>query len=619
MGSKVQTSYYKSFDSLRFLAILSVILYHYIPFFVSGGFLGVNIFLVLSGFLLGKAMDSSYLKGFNYKEYIRKKFIRLTVPLVGMLVISIAFFTVFDFKFLFNVKHTVWSSLLYVNNYLQIFSGSSYFEAFINPSPFIHLWYLGVQFQLFIITPFIFLFSKKVLKSNSKVSGLFFILAIISALLMGVLYPIDGDPSRVYYGVDTRAFSFFIGIATSIMRENRLLADITKRRFIFIVSLLVMIAMIFIMRDTSTLTYRGGMFIFDILVAIVIKILTLDSKYNNIVGLNFLSVPGKISYSVYLWYYPVFCYFTYGALSSSWIGGKWYLQVIGLFILSLVFHLIFEREFTERVLKKGFKIRLNLREKDKKKLIKNIIILVVVLISLIGVLVSPTGKNETVAQLEARLAEEKRKVLEAKQKEALSMGKDIPDIEGLSREEMLYAREQKITFVGDSILLSGSSALAEIFPNSHIDGVVGRQLYKSVGVIKQLKDRGELEDTVVVILGTNGNFTEGQLDNFVNEIGDERKIIFLTTFTSSSWQDEVNESIKEYAKEKDNVYVFDWYSEIKGKPEWLEEDKVHLNRAGAHGLGCFIAKKYYEEFDDIHKGIKEAKEKEEKVNDRYKD
>ena len=191
--------------------------------------------------------------------------------------------------------------------------------------------------------------------------------------------------------------------------------------------------------------------------------------------------------------------------------------------------------------------------------------------------------------MEARLAEEQRKVAEAKLQEQLDAGKEIPDVPGLDRAVMLYAREQQMTFVGDSILLSASSAIANVFPNANIDGAVGRQLYNSDVVVKNLESQGKLANLVVVILGTNGSFTEKQLKQFVETFGKERQLVFLTTFVPRAWQDNVNNALKKLAKENKQVILFDWYSHINGHPDWLAQDGVHLNDTGAAQLANFFA------------------------------
>ena len=626
MNTKGKFSYKRGYDGLRFFAILAIILYHYVPYLIPGGFLGVDAFLVLSGFLAGTSlMNTGKNKEFSYFSYLYKRFVRLTVPLFGMFVFSIAFFTLFGEKFLFNVKTAIWSSFLYVNNYIQIFEGSSYFANFVNPSPYVHLWYLGVQMQLYIVVPILFFLGRKILVNNRSLAGFFLIFAVISAILMAVLLPVGGDPSKVYYATHTRAFSFFIGMAASLLMPS--LRPVLGRRtkglglklILLAISLVGMVTLVFKLEAMSTFTYRGGLVLFDFCVVLFIILIAFMPPLNKIIGILPCAILGKISFSTYLWYYPVYSYFTFGSFASSWIGVNWPAQLGVLFVISLLSYLFFEAFLTKFILSGKMRtfirdFRVSSLKENLQKLVSTIVIAVILLISVTGTLASPSGKNETVAELEARLAEEQRKVAEAKLQEQLDAGKEIPDVPGLDRAVMLYAREQKMTFVGDSILLSASSAIANVFPNANIDGAVGRQLYNSDVVVQNLASQGKLEKLVVVILGTNGSFTEKQLKQFVETFGKDRQLVFLTTFVPRAWQDNVNNALKKLAKENKQVILFDWYNHINGHSDWLAQDGVHLNDTGAAQLANFIAINLYATFDTTHKDLEEANTKAKEAN-----
>ena len=214
-------SYYKGLDGLRCLAIFLVILYHYIPYKFSAGFLGVDIFLVLSGYLTTMSvMKQLKQKNFSYPKYFYKRLIRLTIPLLGMFFFTIPLLWGFGTKFMFNIRQTIVSSLFYFNNWAQLAAGSSYFEAFVNPSPYTHLWYLSVQMQLYLLLPLILIILLKITHSKEKTAYGVLSIALISSVLMACLFKTDGDPSRVYYGTDTRAFSFLMGGFLSLYQEK---------------------------------------------------------------------------------------------------------------------------------------------------------------------------------------------------------------------------------------------------------------------------------------------------------------------------------------------------------------------------------------------------------------
>lgn len=613
MSYKKTQTYYRGLDGLRCLAILAVVLYHYIPYRLPGGFLGVDVFLVLSGFLITESiLRRREGKGFSYPGYLLKRWLRLTLPLVTMFFFTLAFFAIFAPKFMFNVRQTVWSSLLYVNNWLQIGTGSSYFEAFVNPSPYVHLWYLGVQMQLYLIFPIILLLFLKFSRSKEKTGIGLFIIAIFSAFLMGILFPAGGDPSRVYYGTDTRAFSFLIGSVFAIYQPNiqyyikKMARNVFLEVGILVLALFLFIFLPFQLGDTSALTYRGGIFLFDVVTGILITFIIHFKPLNQILGFIPLAMVGKMSYSIYLWYYPIFAYFRYGPFATTWIGKYWGVQILILLVIAFFSYLFIEKRLTEAITKG--KWRDGFKPFSREGLLrqpKNLVILIIGIVlltaSTVGLINAPSGENETVAQLQARIAENQRKIAEQRAAEKAAAQAQIPDVEGLERPVMLYAYDLQATFIGDSILLSSADALTSVFPNALIDGAVGRQLYNSMSLVNNLKKDGKLSNLSVVVLGTNGGFSDEQLEEFIEAFGKDKKIVFLTTLVPRPWQDEVNKSLKEAAKSHSNVYLLDWYEYAKSHDDWHAPDGVHFNENGGRAMANFIANGLYDLFDKEHK------------------
>ena len=161
---------------------------------------------------------------------------------------------------------------------------------------------------------------------------------------------------------------------------------------------------------------------------------------------------------------------------------------------------------------------------------------------------------------------------------------------------MLFCRDLKVTFVGDSILLGAAAPLTEVFPLATIDGKVGRQLSQSGEVIQGLIDNGGMNDIVVLVLGSNGPFTEEQLDALMKQIGD-RQVYLINTKVPREWQDGVNEMLKNYAdkSKKDNFHMIDWKSFIDQHPELLYEDGTHPTPEGSEQFAKLIADRLYED------------------------
>lgn len=139
-------------------------------------------------------------------------------------------------------------------------------------------------------------------------------------------------------------------------------------------------------------------------------------------------------------------------------------------------------------------------------------------------------------------------------------------------------------------MLDATADLKEIFPNIVVDGEVGRQLYESPDLIRALNEKGLLQDTVLVGLGTNGSFTESQFDSFMAEIGDRKVYWVNVRAPAQRWQNEVNNMLQKMAEKYDNMTLIDWYDTSNAYEDWFYEDRVHPNPDGMVQYCKLIAK-----------------------------
>ncbi|WP_415595060.1 acyltransferase family protein [Liquorilactobacillus nagelii] len=216
--------YITGLDGLRAIAVIAVILYHLNTTVFKGGFLGVPIFMVIFGYLITDHLLEEYeLTGhFNYFYFWKKRIKRLYPTLAIMLLGTSAYIFLFERQLLFNLWKIVLSNLLYVYNWWQIDHGESYFQQFAgNESPFTHLWTLSIEGQFYFFWPLIVLLLLKLFSKRKVVFYFALLLAIISSLLMATLYVPNTDPSRIYYGTDTRMFSILFGAALATVWPSR--------------------------------------------------------------------------------------------------------------------------------------------------------------------------------------------------------------------------------------------------------------------------------------------------------------------------------------------------------------------------------------------------------------
>ncbi len=600
-------AYYPALDSLRLFAMLGILIYHYAPHQLPGGFIGVDTFLIISGFLLSRSILNRKHPDFRtyYAQYVAKRILRLAVPIVAMILLSVSIINVFFGELLYNVRGTLLSSVLFVNNWWQIAQGASYFEAYVHPSAFTHLWYVAVLMQLCLVWPVLLLFMNRFLPNRRRIALALLGMAVVSAVLMGVLYRAGADPSRVYYGTDTRLYAFALGSALGVVwQPHRFQEQFGKRAPLMVDGGIVVVSMLLLffslhLFDQSIWTYRGGMFLAALFSTVLVALLTIPvGCVQRLLSLNGLVFIGKCTYSMYLWYYPVMMMGNQTVLLSKFK----FLQWVILIGLSITTYLLVEEGLVKRLMKGDLPTRESVKgymdslHSNRQRLIAALMVGVLAISSCIGLIRADSGENQTVAEMEAQIAENQRILAE---KEAIKERKaqaEIEDLPWLDRSVMLYARKLNVTFVGDSILLAAAKPLSDAFPSATIDGKVGRQLNQSVDVVKALRENKKLADVVVVVLGSNGPFTDEQFKTFMEELKDKR-VFLVNTSEPRAWQDDVNKKLKAWAdkSKKDKVTLIDWKTLIDKHPEWLYEDATHTNPEGAEGFATLIANTLYDE------------------------
>ncbi|MEH7305842.1 acyltransferase family protein [Neobacillus drentensis] len=605
--------YLVGLDGLRGFAVLSVIFYHIGFPWASGGFLGVVVFFVLSGYLITDLIMTEWeqRRRIDLKNFWIRRARRLLPAMLAMLVIIIGWVSLFHHHLLETLQADALAALLYISNWWYIFHHQSYFNSFQSPSLLTHFWSLAVEEQYYLFWPLLLTFG---LRFISKRSILFITLIIagISALTMAILYHPGLDPSRVYYGTDTRAFSLLIGSALALIWPSQKLAANVPSPLRLVLNLVGTIALVGILlmvgltNQYEPFLYRGGMVLLSIasmlLVAVLVHPANSISRVFNFKPLRWLGIR---SYGIYLWQYPVLV-LTTPAINTTGISiGRVIFQltcIIGLASLSWKF---IENPIRQRGLKKTW------RRIATKKLFLNrvvfrrwialgggVLIMLFSFLAIYNVTIAKTDKkDETHAAIKEDRSNNQLKIEQKKNKppspavhpkeEELTK----PDGEKkLTQTEPSVEKNEMVTAIGDSILLDVAPYLTEYFPSINMDGKVGRQMSQAVDVVKKMKKEGTLGDTVIIELGTNGPFNMNQLISMIELIGNDRKIIFINTRVQRPWETEVNNNLKEVTEKYSNTTPVNWYAASAGHNEYFSSDGVHLNAKGAKVYAALVAK-----------------------------
>lgn len=617
-----KSRYITGLDGVRTLAVVGVILYHLMPDKMRGGYLGVPLFFAISGYLITDHLRQEWEQEgrISLKQFYLRRLKRLYPPLVFFFLTTITYITLFQRNLLNNLKGVVISTLGYFNNWWQINQGLSYFERYSNPSPFTHVWYLSVEAQNYLIWPLLFILLMLLVKKRRPIFLIVFVAALASAIWMAVQYVPGADPTRVYYGTDTRIFSIWLGSAAAfIWPSNRLRAKIPQQakrilNGVGLASLGILILAFFKLDANYTFIYWGGMFLLSIVAVLLIMVVvhpgaSLDKWLTNPV----FAYIGKRSYEIYLYQYPVMIFYESKVKNIS--NNLWLHTVIELLLImicaELSYQLVdkrmknFDYSKTWQTVKGWFTPPI--LSKQKPFLLPG---LVLVLVSVVGFVIAPTNhvtaeqqrmqeqilKNREIAEASKKKAKEEaskttdstatsEETTDSSDKEAAAKSeaqlKQVATNYDLSLEEVKSAEKLQFTAFGDSVMLGAAQGLKDVFPNAVVDADISRQIWNSSDLIESLAKQDLLYDPVLIGLGTNGDFSDAQFDSFIKLFGN-RQVYWVNVHAPSlRLQNVVNDHLNEMAQKYGNLTIIDWHTYASnGSADWFYEDGIHVTPKG---------------------------------------
>lgn len=602
MGKKRR--YIKGLDGIRAIAVIMVLAYHLKLALFKSGFLGVTVFFVLSGYLITGILISEVEEEgtIDLKNFWLRR-IRRLVPAVMSMAVVIIFVSAVVNRIIFTKGcKDFLASVLGFNNWWQIFNKISYFEAAGVPSPFTHCWSLAIETQFYLIYPLILLGIYKLVKSRGEgranrgllFAGVTLLLALISVILMIVLFDPQQDASRVYYGTDTRAFSLLFGALLAILWEYRMVPrrlSASVNMVLGSVSFAVLLVMTIAINGSSNFWYRGGQFFGTILTVLMVYAVSGRKTWLS----RFLSNPvlkwmGDRSYSIYLWHYPIIL------LISKGIKASWWITLIEI-VLSVVLAELSYR-FIETPIRYGIigeylnilRSRPKSRQEKKRQIqvarrsLKVMAGTFVLTVSLILCMIFVPKKNalDTLQKREAK-AKETGKMTEeqlAKQKANGSESEDTICTADLTDDEILEGLN--LLLIGDSIAVDVTDDFYEIFPNSVSDTKIGRITSLGKQVLDSYIDEKKWEGEGVIFASLSNSPINGELEDIREKIGKDMPL-FLTTvrIPHDTFEEESNSKIKKFVEENDHTYLIDWYAASEGHDEYFDADDTHLLSAGA--------------------------------------
>ncbi len=571
-------------DALRGIAILGVILYHLVPGKMPGGFLGVNMFFVLSGYLIYRTsvwdlQQGRYSVGTFYKKRIGRIY-----PAMLIMVAAVMGFLVLYMPQVAKGKAAELVSLVGgYNNIWQVKQSASYFARISQQSPFTHLWATAVELQFYLIWPLLFWLMRLLYRHTSRklVRIGWLVLVMVSGIHMSVLYQPEQDVSRLYYGTDTRIFALLLGVYVGMIHRDvervcrRGMSERLHRACVVVAGLLYIVSY-FVLEGQMPMLYYGGLFVHSILCGILLLFLPY-SGWEKALERSPFTMVGKMSYELYLWMYPVIFLFGYNKKNYGIV--SWGIQIGLIGILASA-----QYGITRYVHKRK-------RYRNKTGISRaacaacSIGIAFMVLTGSVVITQHLPEMKHTSAKLIAKGQYGNHK----KNLSAKDMGNKISD-KKITEEAVTLTTEavteqnadrKTVTAIGDSVLLGADTDIESVIPNCVVDAKESRQVAKARTVVDSLKQKGELGDIVILALGTNGTFSPTVGKKLVKAIGSKRQIYWVTVYGRHlQWQEDSNQMILSMAEKYDNIHVIDWAAYCAGHDDWFLEDGVHLTQDG---------------------------------------
>jgi peptidoglycan/LPS O-acetylase OafA/YrhL len=609
MTSSTRLSYITGLDGIRAIAVMAVLFYHANFPWALGGFLGVETFFVLSGFLITSLLlvEWQSTNQIDLKQFWLRRARRL-LPAVWLLLLTLPVMAVFFAPdALPRLKEDIPAAFIYSTNWVYIVREVPYFEAFGRPPLLQQLWSLAVEEQFYILWPLILLFLLRTSKNNRyKLLSAILIMTVLSAAWMAVLYSPDLDPLRVYYGTDTRAAGFLVGAMLALMWSPRQVLRETRSLTPGALGLAGLFALVILynkLNEFQPFLYRGGILLTALASALLIVGASTPGTFlSKLLEAGPLRWIGSRSYSIYLWHWPVFMLTRPGfdlALPTPWIR-------IGQVIITFVLAELSYRWIETPVRRRGFRASLHTMQQALRQWSVHQKMGVGAGIVLASILLIWQG---TLRQVTASAPLEESPIT---QNTSLPGPSETPE----TRPEADHPRPTldsvtqiplsstatptslpRATLIGDSIMQGAAPMIEDVLGKDvYVDAARKRKMEDVPTLVETLSQEGHLARVVVIHLGSNRPFEEHVFDDVMEALlaHQVERVIFINVHRPIGWEYYINKKFAEGAVRWPEAELIDWDALAHHEQGWFIRDQTHLSYAGSEAYVNAIQEKLNE-------------------------
>jgi peptidoglycan/LPS O-acetylase OafA/YrhL len=579
MAAKRGIQYIPAIDGLRALAVIAVMFYHLGFSWIPGGFLGVDLFFVISGYVITRMLLDSIAQsgGLDLRGFYLARLRRLLPALLFMLTTTVIAVGIWAPDTIKRLLVDTPFALTGTINWWLVANEQDYFESIGRPPLLQHTWSLAVEAQFYLIWPLILYFIlKKFGKKHIPVAALSIAAASGIALLL-VSVSIDAanasKVSHVYFGTDTHSIGLFLGaaLAVSWIPQN-FRVEISRKGQNFIdgigvIGFIGILATFLFIDASNPAMYKIAFPLAGIFgAAIIASIVHPASRFAPVLQNKVLLWIGERSYAIYLWHWVIFQVTrpTVDLAGQAW--ALYSLRILIVFALADISLRYIELPIRRGVIQywiKGRKYRTKKERNRQTSLLSAATVIVVVIAAIVSVRAISIASD-------ARTALEK------------SLTVDTSNV--------IPTEKDGLWVTGDSVILGIRSVLEENHPISLVNARIGRQAPELLEVLIQDQPQA-LDSPIIFNLGNNNALSREQVEQIFEAVKGQPQIIVVNTAVPRPWRDGNNQIIREVAANYLQADVIDWNELSNGRPEYFAPDGVHLVPAGVNAyVGAILEK-----------------------------